>query len=142
MKVVDVENKILGRAATKIAELAREGEEIRVVNTEKAVISGDKEKIFQDYKQKYDRGRRDTGPYFPKRPDRIFKRTVKNMLPKSKQGQDQLANIKTYIGQPEEFNNVETLNTKEGKDLKNRNYVKLQEVSKFIGWNPAVEVEN
>ncbi len=135
MKVINAENKILGRLASYIAQEAREGEEVRVVNSEKAVISGDKEKIFADYKQKYERGRRDTGPYFPKRSDKIMKRTVRNMLPyKKSSGRESFDRVKTYLGIPEEFEDqVEEVDVKEGNDLRDRNYVKLGEVAQFIG---------
>lgn len=135
MKVIDAENKILGRLASRIADEAKDGEEVRVVNSEKAAISGKKEKVLTDYKQKYDRGRRDTGPYFPKRSDKILKRTVRNMLPyKKTEGRESFSRIKTYLGVPEEFEGeVEEIDVKEGNDLKNRNYVKLGEVAEHIG---------
>ena len=135
MKVINAENKILGRLASYVASEVRNGEEVRIVNSEKAVISGDEKKIFADYKQKYDRGRRDTGPYYPKRSDKILKRTVRGMLPKEKKsGREQHSRVKTYLGVPDEFDGeVEEIDVREGNDLKNRNYVKLGEVAQFIG---------
>jgi large subunit ribosomal protein L13 len=135
MKVIDAENKILGRLASRIADEAKDGEEVRIVNSEKAVVSGDKEKVLADYKQKYDRGRRDTGPYFPKRSDNIMKRTVRNMLPyKKSEGRESFSRVKAYLGVPEEFEGqVEEVDVKEGNDLKNRNYVKLTEIAEHIG---------
>lgn len=135
MKVVNAENKILGRLASHVAQEARNGEEVRIVNAEKAVISGDKDRILADYKQKYERGRRDTGPYFPKRSDKIMKRTIRNMLPyKKPSGRESFSRVKTYLGVPQEFEDkVEEVDVKEGNDLKDRNYVKLGEVAQFIG---------
>ena len=144
MIVVDAKNKILGRAASEIAQIAKKtDEEIAVLNSEHVAISGDKPKVLDDYKTKYDRGRRDRGPYFPKRPDKIFKRTIKNMASDSKKGREQKSQIKTYLGTPSEFKQEEKteLEAREGKDLKNRNYVKLGEVSEHIGWTPKIEVE-
>lgn len=144
MKVLNAKNKILGRAASEIAQIAKNtDEEIAVVNSEHVAISGTKEKVLDDYKTKYDRGRRDRGPYFPKRPDKIFKRTIKNMTSNNKKGREQESQIKTYLGVPEEFEDedIEDLNVREGTDLKNRNYVKLGEVSEHIGWTPGVEVK-
>ena len=135
MKVIDADNKIIGRLASHVASEVRNGEEVRVVNSEKAVISGKKDKILADYKQKYDRGRRDTGPYFPKRSDKIMKRTIRGMLPKEKKsGREQHSRVKTYLGVPEEFEgDVEQVDVKSGDELKNRNYVKLTEVAEHIG---------
>jgi large subunit ribosomal protein L13 len=135
MKVIDAENKIIGRLASHVASEVRSGEEVRVVNSEKAVISGEKDKVLADYKQKYDRGRRDTGPYFPKRSDKIMKRTIRGMLPKEKKsGREQHSRVKAYLGVPEEFEgDVEQVDVKSGDELKNRNYVKLTEVAEHIG---------
>jgi large subunit ribosomal protein L13 len=140
MKVVNAENKVLGRLASNIARSVKEGEEVRVVNSEKAVISGDEAEIKDEYKTKYDRGRKDFGPYYPKRPDKILKRTVRGMLPdEAKRGREMHSRVKTYLGVPNEFENVEEVDVKEGDELKNRNYVKLGEVSKHIGWTPMVK---
>lgn len=136
MIVINGENKILGRLASHVASELRDGEEVRIVNSEDVVISGDEDKVLKDYKQKKDRGTRDRGPYFPKRPDNILKRTVKKMLPGGSEGRDQLSDLKTYLGEPLD-EDYEDVNVREGSELKNRNYVKLGEVSKFIGWKPV-----
>lgn len=135
MKVINAKGKVLGRLASKAASEARNGEKVAVVNSEHAVISGDEQKVKEDYQQKYERGRRDRGPYYPKRADKIMKRTIRNMLPyKSSDGREQLKNVKTYLGVPERMeDDLEEPDVKSGKDLKNRNYVKLDDVSKFIG---------
>lgn len=136
-KVIDAEGKILGRLATRVAREAKDGNEVRVINSEKVVISGDEEDIKADYKQKHERGTRHDGPYYPKAPDRILKRTVRNMLPyKSSDGREMFDNVRTYLGHPHEFEEVDEVDVKEGSDLKHRNYVKLGEVSKSIGWTP------
>jgi len=140
MKVINAENKVIGRLASNIARSVKDGEEVRVVNSEKAVISGDEADIKDEYKTKYDRGRRDTGPYYPKRPDKILKRTVRGMLPDhKKRGREMHSRVKTYLGVPSEFEDVEEVDVKEGDELKNRNYVKLGDVSKHIGWTPRGE---
>ncbi|QGA80921.1 50S ribosomal protein L13 [Candidatus Nanohalobium constans] len=135
MKVINAEGKVLGRLASEVAEIARDGEEVAVVNSSKAVISGDEKNVKEKYQQKYERGRRDTGPYYPKRADKILKRTIRNMLPfKESDGREQFKNVKTYLGIPERMEEeVEEAEAKEGDDLKHRNYVKLGEVSEFIG---------
>ena len=135
MKVINAEGRVLGRLASEVAQIARDGEEVAVVNSEDAVISGDEAEIKSNYKQKYERGRRDTGPYYPKRADKILKRTVRNMLPyKESDGRKQFSNVKTYLGLPERMEGeVEDSQAKEGDSLKHRNYVKLGEVSEFIG---------
>ena len=137
-KVIDASNRVIGRLATKIAQEALDGEEIKVVNSEEAVISGDKEKVLDEYKQKVDRGTRDRGPHYPKRPDKMLKRVVRNMLPyKDERGKEAFSNIKTYLEVPHDLKDeVEEVDTKSGEELQNKNYVKLGEVSKHVGWEP------
>ncbi|MFB6292381.1 MAG: 50S ribosomal protein L13 [Candidatus Nanohaloarchaea archaeon] len=137
--IINAENKVLGRLASEIASNARDGEEVKVVNAEKAVISGDEEQVKADYKQKYDRGGRYTGPHYPKSPARILKRTVRGMVSDNKEGREAFKRVKAYIGVPDDLEDYEEVDTKEGEDLQNRNYVKLGEVSRFIGWTPRGE---
>ncbi len=138
MKVIDATDRVIGRLATEISQAALDGEEVRVVNSEEAVISGERDEVFSEYKQKVDRGARDRGPYYPKRPDKMLKRTVRGMLPyKKERGKEAFSRIKTYLEVPSQFeDDVEESDSKSGKDLKNRNYVKLGEVSKHVGWEP------
>lgn len=138
MVVLNAENKIVGRLATDISRRVKDGEEVKVVNAEKSVISGSKEEVFADYKQKYERGSRDFGPHYPKRPDKILKRIIRGMLPDKAES---LSNVKTYLGTPERFEDVEVPETKEGDELRNKNYVKLGEVSRHIGWTPKGDIE-
>lgn len=134
-QVINAENKIVGRLATEIARKAKE-EEVKVVNSEKAVFSGDEEEVKEQYRQKYERGSRDFGPYYPKRPDKVLKRVIRGMLPDGEAGEEALSNVKTYLAVPHDIEDVEEVDVREGDDLKNRNYVKLGEVSKSIGWTP------
>jgi len=141
--IINAENRVIGRLASEIARKAKEGEEIKVINSEKVVISGEEKQVMKDYKQKYERGTRHRGPYFPKRPDKILKRTIKGMLPTNKpEGREAISNVKTYLSIPIEMEKeeiTEAENVKKGDELKNRNYVKLGDVSKHIGWTPRGE---
>ncbi|MFB6241556.1 MAG: 50S ribosomal protein L13 [Candidatus Nanosalina sp.] len=138
-KVIDASNRVIGRLASEVAQEALDGEEVRVVNSEEAVISGDEEQVFEDYRQRVERGSRDFGPHYPKRPDKILKRTIRDMLPyKDERGKEAFSRVKTYLEVPRDFEGeVEESDAKSGDDLKRRNYVKLGEVSKHVGWEPV-----
>ncbi|MEM4593785.1 MAG: uL13 family ribosomal protein, partial [Zestosphaera sp.] len=45
--VIDAEGAILGRLASRIAQLLKEGYEVYVVNAEKAVVSGEKQRVIE-----------------------------------------------------------------------------------------------
>ncbi len=76
MAIINAEGHVLGRLCTNIAERILKGEEVVVVNAEKALVTGKKEMVFGEFKQKKDRGKIIRGPFYPRRADLIFKRTV------------------------------------------------------------------
>lgn len=136
MKVINAENMIAGRLATKIAKLALEGETVNVVNSEKAVISGGRETILNEYFILKDRGDPHHGPEYPRRPERMLRRIVRNMVNhKSTRGRNALARVKTYIGVPEEFKSakMESYAEADVKKLKKIKYIKLGEISRWLG---------
>ncbi|MBS1263520.1 MAG: 50S ribosomal protein L13 [Methanonatronarchaeales archaeon] len=133
--IIDGEGQVLGRLASSVAELAQSGERVRVVNAEKAVITGRRKKILDRYKEKYDRGDKDNGPHFPRRPDRILRRTIRGMLPQSKaSGREAFDRVKVYVGIPREFEGEER-NRFEDASLRSGVHVELGEVSSHLGSN-------
>jgi large subunit ribosomal protein L13 len=136
MTIIDADGLILGRLSSIVAKRLLKGENIFIVNTEKAVISGQKVTTFTEYKQSVDRGNKEFGPYFPKRPDHIVKRTVRGMLPyKKTKGRDALFKLKTYIGVPEALSSEETTTINEAnmKRLSSIKYIRLDELCKKLG---------
>ncbi len=136
--VIDASGHILGRLSSKIAKRLLSGERIVVVNAEKAVITGDKYMVFERYKEKYDRGSKEKGPYFPRHPERIFKRTVRGMLPwKSSRGRDAYRRLRVFMGVPEELQGREFEKIEDAlleKVSKTDKYVTLAEVSRYLGF--------
>ena len=103
-KVIDASNHVLGRLASVIAKRLLNGEKIVVVNAEKAIITGDRDMVFKRYKEKYDRGSKEKGPYFPRHPEKIFKRTVRGMLPwKTRRGREAYRRLRVFMGVPKEL---------------------------------------
>ena len=78
--VVDAGDCILGRVASKVAQKALDDERIAVVNAENAVITGSEDDVMGTFEKRVEVGT-DRGPYYPKRPDRIFKRAIRGMIP-------------------------------------------------------------
>ena len=135
MEVIDATDTILGRLASEVAKKALKGEEIVIVNAEKAVISGNKEFIFKKYLERRNRGTPQHGPFFPSRPDMIVRRAVRGMLPyKTQKGKEALKRVKVFISVPEEFKNIEAKKIgKQAKELKCE-YIYVKELSKFLGY--------
>ena len=102
--IYDAENQILGRLGSVIAKQLIEGESVFVVNVEKSVISGSRKFTLSDYGVKIKRGDVHKGPFFPRTPDGIFRRTVRGMLPMKKpKGRNAYRRLRAYIGIPDEL---------------------------------------
>ena len=100
--VVEARDCILGRVSSKVAQRVLDGETVAVVNAERAVITGNEEATMETYHTRAGLGS-DSGPYYPKRPDRIFKRSIRGMLPyKTDDGREALSNVRVYVGNPYE----------------------------------------
>jgi large subunit ribosomal protein L13 len=135
MKFYDANNQILGRISSVIAKDLLNGEKVIVVNCEKVVMSGNPRFVLSKYLDRISRGDIKHGPFFPKTPDRIFRRAVRGMLPRKKaKGRIAFKNLKAFIGLPEEFKgkNFEKIKTKDAGSLKTK-YVTLGEISTAIG---------
>ena len=135
MKIYDAENQILGRISSVIAKELLNGEKIIIVNAEKAVLSANREYLQTHYTNKYKRGDVFKGPFFPKQPDRILKRTVRGMLPWDRtKGRVAYKNLKVFIGIPEELKSkqFEKLKEADADRLKGK-VVSLGEISVALG---------
>ncbi|SEH15346.1 large subunit ribosomal protein L13 [Natronorubrum sediminis] len=136
--VVNARDCILGRVASEVAQRALDGERVAIVNAEDAVITGDKEDVFGTYRKRLELGS-DRGPYYPKRPDTIFKRSVRGMVPHKKpRGRDALDNVRVYVGNPYEDDDDREAEVLEGTSLdrlSNIRFVHLGEVSDQLGAN-------
>jgi len=102
--VVDASDLILGRAASQIAKRLLLGESIVVVNAEKSVVTGGRAMVLDFYIANRARGSKRMGPHYPRYPDRIFRRTVRGMLPHLKtRGKVAFERLEVFIGVPAEY---------------------------------------
>ncbi|NJF25344.1 50S ribosomal protein L13 [Thermococcus sp. Bubb.Bath] len=139
MRIINAEGLILGRLASKVAKMLLEGEEVIIVNADKAVITGNREDIFAKYKQRTELRTRSNprkGPFYPKRSDEIVRRTVRGMLPwKTDRGRRAFRRLKVYAGVPKEFEGreFETVVEAHSSRVGTPKYVTVGEVAKFLG---------
>jgi len=137
--IVDATGLVLGRLASVAARQLLSGEEVYIVNIEKAIVTGRKEKIFEDYGHARERGSRENGPFFPRRPDGIMKRTVRGMLPyKLKRGRDAMALLRIYVGVPRELQGKQfekPTAARMRRENSTINFVELGDLSKRLGAN-------
>jgi large subunit ribosomal protein L13 len=134
--VIDGDGLLVGRLSSIVAKRALNGEEVAVINAEKAVVTGSRARVLGIYKQKRERGSREGGPFFPRRPDHILKRTIRGMVPyKRQRGIDAMKRIRIYVGVPYELEGTtaEQLPDAHKNRLSTPSYVTLGTISSFLG---------
>jgi large subunit ribosomal protein L13 len=136
--IIDATNTIVGRLASHAAKAALKGDNVKIVNVEKAIMTGNRAFIFAKYTHaRTDRGQIRHGPYTHRRSDMFVRRIVRGMLPFEKpRGKEAFGRVMCYIGVPPELKTAkaETLDPKTqlGK-LINLNYVTIGELCKHLG---------
>jgi len=131
--IIDATGATLGRLSTNTAKRLLKGEEIFIINSEKAIISGKKPTIKEKYKQKREVGTYRKGPFYPRMPDRIVKRTIRGMIPyQTPHGRTAFKKLKCYVGVPKEFEGKKIENIKEA-ERKPVDFITVEELSKSLG---------
>ncbi len=111
--VVDLENKVLGRAATEIARVLRgkhkpiytpsvdTGDFVIVLNADKVLLTGNKlaQKMYYKHSE-YPGGLKSitAEKLLAKQPEELIKKAVKGMLPKNSLGRQMFKKLKVYTG--------------------------------------------
>lgn len=131
--IIDADGAILGRMCTNVAKRLLSKESIAVINSEKAIISGKKSVIKNHYKQKREVGTYRKGPFFPRMPDRLVKRTVRGMIPyQTPHGREAFKKLKCYIGIPKEFEDKKFEKIGDAEKLPVE-YITVEELSRALG---------
>ncbi len=136
--IIDGEGLIMGRLASTVSKMLLNGESVVVLNAEKILISGTKEWAYARYKQRVDRASisnpRKMGPKYPRRPDDIFRRTVRGMIPYRKtSGREAFKGLKVFVGIPKEFADAEVFKLEEAMPKNIKKSIELGTISKLLG---------
>jgi len=122
--------------ASVVAKRLLMGESIVIVNAEKATISGKRLSRVREAKAFLEVGHPGKGPFHPRRPDHIVRRTVRGMLPhRFAKGQSALKRLRVFLGVPLEFKDaaLQTISQADVGKLKCP-YVTVGEFAKEIGY--------
>ena len=138
--VVDGTDHIAGRLCSNVAKLLLEGNRVSVVNCEKIMISGNRKNIIKEYKDFLEISsilHPKHGPFHPRRPDTIFSRMVRGMLPRKKpSGQTALKKLRAYIGVPNELKSKKKIQFENAKIRKSNSYfTSMNDLGRTIGWS-------
>ncbi len=131
--IIDAQGAVLGRLCTTVAKRLLKGEEIAVVNAEKAIVTGKKAMIKAHYKQEREVGTYRKGPFYPRMPDQIVKRTVRGMIPyQEPHGRAAFKRLKCYIGVPKQFSG-QTFEKVTVAEKHPADFMTIQEISQSLG---------
>ena len=142
--IINAEGHSLGRLSSYAAKQALLGEEVIVVNAEKALVSGSRDAVLEEYKSRLhwkNKMNYRKGPFHQKRPDKFVRKTIRGMLPfKKPRGRQAYKRVMTYIGMPEdEIKRVHNIDLK-NQEVQNLDNIKkevrgvtIDEICKFIG---------
>ncbi len=103
---IDATDTPMGRVASFTAKRALAGSKLFVLNSEKAIISGNKQMILEKYKERRALGGISLrGPFHSKDCEKIMKRAIRGMLPDYRLGRGREAwkRIRCFNGVPAEY---------------------------------------
>ncbi len=137
--IVDATGHILGRLASRVAKMLLMGKKVYVVNVENCYISGSRKSTIEEWKAYYEVKSRVHPRHTPKhykRPDRIFRRVVWDMLPRDKpKGREALKRLRAYHGVPSTLKDKEMVKVEDALAKKPRPfYMTLGEIAQELGW--------
>lgn len=139
--VLDAAGLVLGRMSGVVSKRLLQGERIMIVNAEKAIISGKRVSHVQEARLFLEAGHLGHGPYHPRRPDQIIRRTIRGMLPwRKSKGREAYKRLRVFMGVPDEIKGrpVETIPQANASKLRCP-YFTVGEFAKEIGWKTAGE---
>jgi large subunit ribosomal protein L13 len=144
--IVDATDCIAGRMCSHVSKLLLKGNRVSVVNSENAMLSGNRYMTIGLYKEYLEINSVTNpihGPFHPRRPDTILTKMVRGMVPKSKaSGIEAFKRLRVYIGIPEEFRDKRMEAFEDAKVTRSPSkYITVGEVAKQIGWKGVLRKE-
>jgi large subunit ribosomal protein L13 len=137
--VVDATNCIAGRMCSHVSKLLLQGNRVVIVNAERAMLSGNRYRTIDSYKEYLSINSVTNpihGPFHPRRPDTILSKMVRGMVPKRKSGGiSAFKRLRVYMGVPKEMRDYKMKSFDDSKITKPESYyISVAEVAKQIGW--------
>jgi len=135
--LLNADGLILGRMASKVAKSLLNGEEVTILNAEKAILSGKRKSKVAEAKEFLEVGAPERGPFHYRRPDKIVRKTVRGMVPfKQPKGKNAFKRLKVFMGIPKDFQDLQLATLDEAKATKLKGpHMTLAELAREIGWN-------
>ncbi len=139
IKIFDAEHMVVGRLAAKVAKAALLGDQVVIVNIEKAIITGKRRTVIDAWKEKFKirtsyNPRK--GPFHQRRPDKLVRKIIRGMLPYPKpRGREALKRIQVHIGIPQEYVDKEKIVLEDSRyHSLTKRYITVGDLSHELGW--------
>jgi large subunit ribosomal protein L13 len=123
-----------------VAKLLISGRRVVIVNADRALLSGSRISVMNEWKEKLELSSRVNpiyGPIHPRRPDNILRRMIRGMVPRKKpKGALAMKRLRVHIGLPTELKDEKL--TKFDDASASRPipvYVTMRDLSKNLGWS-------
>jgi large subunit ribosomal protein L13 len=134
MRIINADGLVLGRMSSVIAKSLLNGEEITIVNCEKALISGNRVSTMEEYRRSWNMGKVRKGPFFPRMPDRIMRRTISRMMHhRMPKGKAAMARLTIHIGVPFSLKGAKFESPEVAKKTSLKKYMTLGDVARELG---------
>lgn len=133
MKIfIDGKGAIVGRLGSYAAKELLKGNEVVIINSEEAIVSGDKKNILEKvFVLRRKGGHSLKGPKISKLADRFLKRKIRGMLPWDKpRGRAAFKRLRCYVGDP--LKEDEKKNVKKLGHRKPAKYLKIKQIVSYL----------
>ncbi|MHB8586584.1 MAG: 50S ribosomal protein L13 [Thermoplasmatota archaeon] len=130
--VIDASGLVVGRLASNVAKRLLHGERITIINAENAIVTGSRTDLIDEFQSRRRRGTTRKGPFYPRMPDQIVRRTVRGMLPYQRgNGRAAFKRLRVFIGRPADVKgqpqSIDTARTEAARSMK------IGEISRELG---------
>lgn len=137
MMIVNANENVAGRLASKVAKAIIKGEKVTVINAQDLVIVGNKESILEKFTVKVDArvlSNPHFGPKYDRVPSKMFRRMVRNMLPTKKQAKVRIIKqLRVFNGAAKGIDSKEAIVFEDIKFNHRNNYMTLKDLALLLG---------
>lgn len=137
---VDATNQIAGRLSSRVAKLILDGRRVVVVNSEKSLVSGARNSVVRQWKERLELTSHVNpiyGPIHPRRPDNILRRMIRGMVPRKKpKGAAAMKRLRVYIGVPSDLGGKKLTQFEDATATRPIPvYVTMSDLAQNLGWH-------
>jgi large subunit ribosomal protein L13 len=135
--IINADGLVAGRLASNIAKRIIKGEQVTIINAEKAIMVGSQSAIIPKIKQRVDatvKSNPHYGPKYDRIPSKMLRRMIKGMLPnKKKTAERLLKQLTIYNSVPKQINIEKTETIEKAKCNEKHDFMTLKKIANELG---------